>query len=97
MSEDLPMSSYVTSYFFNKKPLPELGFITASMGEYAKFNKVWVAGGECYLMDDSEFESFLKVIAEPLNIRGIAINHKVVNLTERRREIPIPTTDELNT
>jgi hypothetical protein len=90
MSEDLDMSSYVTSYFFDKTPLPELGPVTASTGEYAKLNKVWVAGGECYLMDDSEFDSFLKVKAEPINIRGIAINHKVVKLTERRLEIPIP-------
>ncbi|WP_460100077.1 hypothetical protein [Pseudomonas sp. H3_C08] len=96
MSEDLPMSSYVTSYFLDKEPLPRLGLIAASTGEYAKLNKVWVAGGECYLLNDSEFASFLKTKSEPVNVRGIAINHKVVKMTEPRVELPKPILDSLD-
>ena len=82
MTEPMPVSSFVTDFNYEAEPLPELGPISATQGENAKFNKVWVMGGECYLLPDEHYTEFLKRCVE--NTRGLAINGKLVRCHSSR-------------
>ena len=86
MSEQMPVSSYVTSFFYDQKPLPKLGPIAATTGECAAFNKVWVLGGQCYLLPDEHYQKFLQKCVE--NPRGLAINEKLVMYHQSRNLTP---------
>ncbi|ROQ53652.1 hypothetical protein [Pseudomonas putida] len=88
MNDQMPVSSYVTSFSYDQEPLPSLAPITATSGEFANFNKVWVMGGECYLLPDEHYQQFLQKCLE--NPRGLAINEKLVRCHQSRNLVTQP-------
>lgn len=79
MSNQEKSDFILPSAFLDKAPLPELSEIASRTGEYAAFNKVWVHGGECYLLTDEEYEAFLRLEVP-------VINHKHATLHTRRTQ-----------
>lgn len=79
MSNQETPDFFLPSAFLDKAPLPELSEIASRSGEYAAYNKVWVQGGECYLLTDEEYEAFLR-------LRVPAINHKHATFNTRRTQ-----------
>ncbi|MBO2926656.1 hypothetical protein [Metapseudomonas otitidis] len=54
----------------DQKPVTDASPIKASETKYPEFNKVWVLGGDCYLLDDRQYELFLKKQSHDVFING---------------------------
>lgn len=76
MEHERGVPVYTASYEIDREPLPELPPITATSLPYISTNKVWVAGGQCYILTGSEYAHFLDLVKQ--NPRGIAVNQRPV-------------------